>query len=67
MLEISHGSKRNEFWEKNCIVGGDFNTTLHQKEKRGGALVRDTFKESMEDLISSLHLLEIKPSKMCFT
>jgi len=43
------------------IIVGDFNTTLHPKEKRGGSLVRDPSREHMEDSISSLDLSDIKP------
>lgn len=32
-------------FRKNCIIVGDFNTTLHQKEKIGGSIVRDSFRE----------------------
>jgi endonuclease/exonuclease/phosphatase family metal-dependent hydrolase len=35
------------------IVAGDFNTTLNNKEKSGGSLVRDPNKELMEDFMST--------------
>jgi hypothetical protein len=36
---------------QNCIIAGDFNTTMHLREKRGGSIVRDPSRENMEDLI----------------
>jgi endonuclease/exonuclease/phosphatase family metal-dependent hydrolase len=49
------------------IITGDFNTTLHSKEKRGGSLVRDPSRENLEDLISSLDLSDIKSKKRRYT
>jgi hypothetical protein len=49
------------------IIAGDFNTTLHPKEKRGGNLDRDPSREHLEDLISSLDLSDIKPKKNKYT
>jgi hypothetical protein len=53
-------------WHNN-IVAGDFNTTLCQKEKRGGSIVRDPFRERMEDLISLCDLTDVKPQKGKYT
>jgi hypothetical protein len=36
---------------KNSIVGGDFNVVLSNKGKRGGSIIKDPFRESMDDLI----------------
>jgi endonuclease/exonuclease/phosphatase family metal-dependent hydrolase len=36
---------------QNLIIVGDFNTTRASKEKRGGLMVRDQFREILEDLI----------------
>ena len=36
---------------QNLIIAGDFNTTRPSKEKRGGSVVRDQFREILEDLI----------------
>jgi exonuclease III len=32
---------KDEEAQENCIIVGDFNTTLHQGEKKGGSTVRD--------------------------
>jgi exonuclease III len=53
--------------QNNCIIAGDFNTTLHQGGKKGGTIVRDPFREHMEDLISELDLFDVHPSKGKFT
>jgi exonuclease III len=53
--------------QDNCIIAGDFNTTLHQGEKKGGTTVRDQFREHMEDLISELDLFDVQPSKGKYT
>jgi exonuclease III len=53
--------------QENCIIAGDFNTTLHQGEKKGGSIVRDQFRENMEDLITDLDLFDVKPSKGKYT
>jgi hypothetical protein len=47
-------------FHQNCIIGGDFNTTMHLTEKRGGSIVRDSSRERMEDLISTLDLFDVK-------
>jgi exonuclease III len=49
------------------IFVGDFNTTLHALEKRGGTIVRDSTREHMEELISDLDLVDIKPTSGRFT
>jgi hypothetical protein len=53
--------------QENCIITREFNTTLHQGEKKGGSIVRDQFRESMEDLITDLDLFDVKPSKGKYT
>jgi len=45
----------------NNIIVGDFNTTLHQKEKRVGSMKMDPCRENMEHIISSLDLIDIQP------
>jgi exonuclease III len=52
---------------KNSIVGGDFNVVLSNKEKRGGSIIKDPFKESMEDLIADWELVDIKPKIWKYT
>ena len=58
----------NLLWEErsnqhgNVILGGDFNVTLSQDEKKGGSKVRDPFKEIVDDLILEWDLMDIKPS-----
>jgi hypothetical protein len=54
-------------FSQNYIIVGDFNTTLHQKEKKGGSIVHNPFRERMGDLISHLDLIDIQPSKGKFT
>jgi hypothetical protein len=50
-------------FSNNLIIVGDFNTTIHHWEKRGGFSVH----EHIEDLIPSLDLYDVKPSKGLFT
>jgi hypothetical protein len=52
---------------QNCIIAGDFNTTMHINEKRGGSIVRDPFRERMEDMVSNLDLFDVYPSKGKYT
>ena len=66
MLEFPNWDSRLELWSKE-YNSRDFNTTLHQKEKRGGSMTRDPCRERMEDLMSSLDLIDIHPSKGSFT
>lgn len=40
-------------------MGGDFNTTRHQWEKKDGLLVRDQFQENLEDIIQNFNMLDI--------
>jgi hypothetical protein len=51
----------------NCIFVGDFNMTLQKNEKKGGSIFRDPCREWMEDLMQSLNLLDIHPSKGHYT
>lgn len=51
----------------NYIIVGDFNTMIHQNEKRGGSLVRDPHQEATEDLVNSLNWINIKPLKLKYT
>ena len=53
----------NKGFGNNCIIGGDFNTTLLPKEKSGGIQVLNPFREVMEDLIAHWDLIDIKPPK----
>jgi hypothetical protein len=54
-------------FSQNCIIAGEFNTTLHQNDKNGGFIVRDHFRERIEDLISFLDMIDIQPNKGKFT
>jgi len=60
------GIKDFGFLQK-CIIVGDFNTTMHTKEKRGGSIVRDPFREPMKDLVSGLDLFDVYPNKGKYT
>jgi ribonuclease HI/exonuclease III len=51
----------------NIILGGDFNVTLAQDEKRGGSIVRDPAREWVEDIATAWDLLDIKPTKGRYT
>jgi len=42
------------------IMAGNFNTILSQKEKKRVSLICEPH---MEDLIASIHFIDIKPSK----
>jgi hypothetical protein len=48
---------------QNCIIAGDFNTTLHQKEKKRCSIIRDPFREHMEDLVFEMDLFDFHPNK----
>jgi hypothetical protein len=50
-------------FQQNCIIARNFNTTLHQNEKKGGSIVRDPFREHMEDMVFELDLFDVHPSK----
>eukprot|EP00253_Pinus_taeda_P002180 PITA_02180 len=41
---------------------GDFNLTLLSSKKRGGSIVRDPTRESVEDLMQDWDLIDIKPT-----
>jgi len=58
---------KDSFYPKDIIIAGDFNTTLHHKEKKGGSIAQDISREHLEDLIYAYHLLDIKPSNGRFT
>jgi len=59
-LKIPHRAEREGSpYELHHV--GEFNTTISLEEKKGGSLVRDLFRENMEDLISDWDLLDIKP------
>jgi hypothetical protein len=53
--------------QENCIIVGDFNTTLHQGKKKGRSIVGDQFRKNMEDLISKPYHFDVKPSKGKYT
>ena len=38
---------------ENIILVGDLNITLNAKEKKGGSIVRDPLRETVEDVMSS--------------
>jgi exonuclease III len=52
---------------QNLIIAGDFNTTRAGMEKIGGSVVRDQFRERLEDLISDLDLYDVPSSKGIYT
>jgi hypothetical protein len=54
---------KEDGFRKNCIIVGNFNTTLHQNEKKGGSTIRDPFRECMEDLVFELDLFDVHPRK----
>jgi hypothetical protein len=66
MLGFTVGIKDSGF-HQNCIIVGDFNTTMHVQEKRGGSIVRDPSREIMEDMVSSLDRLDVYPNKGKYT
>ena len=49
--------------DQNNIVARDFNDDLIPKEKRGGNIIYDPFRDRMEDLISDWDLIYILPRK----
>jgi hypothetical protein len=49
------------------ILVGDYNTTLHASENRGGTIVRDSTREYMEDLLAMYDLMDNKPIHGHFT
>lgn len=58
---------KNKGLHQNCVIEGDFNTTLSVVEKRGGNIVRDPSKERIEDLITQWDLFEVIPKVRKFT
>jgi exonuclease III len=52
---------------QNLIIAGDFNTTRGLKENRWGSIVRDQFREKMDNIISYLDLFDGPPSKGLYT
>jgi endonuclease/exonuclease/phosphatase family metal-dependent hydrolase len=60
-------SLENGDFSHNCILAGDFNITRTLKEKRGGSIVRDQFRENLDDVISTLELYDVPPKKGSFT
>lgn len=62
--------EKSEFWDSlevlkernlhlNSVMGGDFNTILNNAEKRGGTIVRNMFRDRMEDIIDSWDTMDI--------
>jgi exonuclease III len=56
LLDLAKGNPLH-----NLIIVGDFNITISLKEKRGGSIVRDQFREKMDDLISNLDVYMMFP------
>jgi hypothetical protein len=52
---------------ENIILEGDLNVTLSLGEKKGGSIVRDPFREWVEDIILDWELEDIKPSRGNYT
>ena len=51
----------------NVILAGDLNVTLIQDEKRGGSLIRDPIRETVDDITLEWDLMDIKPSSGKYT
>jgi hypothetical protein len=51
----------------NSVIVGDFNIILYNSEKRCGNIVRDLYREKMEELIVEWDLIDIKPIKGKYT
>ena len=45
----------------NCVIRGDFDTILSNAKRRGRTIVRDPFKDRMEDLIDDWYFLDVIP------
>eukprot|EP00253_Pinus_taeda_P009309 PITA_09309 len=52
---------------ENIVITGDFNLTLLSSEKRGGSIVRDPARETVEDLMQDRDLIDIKPTTGKYT
>jgi hypothetical protein len=51
----------------NSIIARDYNVVLFNNEKRGGNIIRDPFREKMEELITEWDLIDIKQIKGKYT
>ena len=51
----------------NNITVEDFNMILNSKEKRGGSIVKDPFREKMEDHVMDWDLVDVKLMKGKYT
>lgn len=49
--------------EEYVILAGDFNVTLSNREKNGGSIIRDPFREACEDTINEGDMMDILPKK----
>eukprot|EP00253_Pinus_taeda_P036481 PITA_36481 len=52
---------------ENIIIAVDINLTLLSSKKRGGSIVRDPARESVEDLMQDWDLIDIKPTASKYT
>ena len=61
--------KQQKEMEKNGyeILTVDFNTTISIKENKGGSIVKDSFREHLENLIEKWDLIDISPKRGTFT
>jgi ribonuclease HI/exonuclease III len=57
----------NSHYTENLVIAGDLNVTLSLTEKKGGSIVRDPFREVVEDLMADWELEDIPPSNGKFS
>jgi hypothetical protein len=61
-LDLANGDLTQNF-----IITSDFNITRCLSEKRGGSIVRDQFREKMDDCISDFNLYDVPSLNGSFT
>ena len=51
----------------NFVLEADLNIMLSREEKRGGTMVKDSFREQVEDIMQEWEFFDIKPKRCKYT